>query len=165
MIKLYRAWVKDICRHVCRHVCRRVCRRAMYNYPILIIASASADASGDVSAAKYSEMSSILCLLGHIRAPWPSLWSPPKKIPILIPPPPPISLVVPLPKSVGEWLLKLLTHSPGVPHWPVGPLKSNHMNCTGNGKCTQEIELSYWLFIYMFRVPYEASLRRYSKSP
>ena len=68
-------------------------------------------------------------------------------------------------KSVGEWLLKLLTRSPGVPHWPVGPLKSNHMNCTGNGKCTQEIELSYWLFIYMFRVPYVASLRRYSKSP
>ena len=54
----------------------------------------------------------------------------------------------------GEWLLKLL-----------GPLKSNHMNCTGYGKCTQEIELPYWLFIYMFRVPYEASLRRYSKSP
>ena len=42
--------------------------------------------------------------------------------------------------SVGEWLLKLLTHSTEVPHWPVGPLKSNHMNCTGNGKCTQEIE-------------------------
>ena len=38
--------------------------------PILIIASASADASGDVSAAKYSEMSSILCLLGHLRVGW-----------------------------------------------------------------------------------------------
>ena len=42
----------------------------MYNYPILIIASASADASGDKSAAKYSEMSAILGVLGHI---WPQL--------------------------------------------------------------------------------------------
>ena len=33
------------------------------------------------------------------------------------------------------------------------------------GDSTQEIELSFWLFIYMFGVPYETSLRRYSKSP
>ena len=36
------------------------------SHPILIIASASADASGDVSAAKYSEMSSILCLFWRV---------------------------------------------------------------------------------------------------
>ena len=41
-------------------------------------------------------------------------------------------------KSVAEWLLKLLTHSLWGPHWPVGPLKSNHINCTGYGKCTQQ---------------------------
>ena len=35
---------------------------------ISIIASASADVSGDKSAAKYSEMSAILGFLGHI---WP----------------------------------------------------------------------------------------------
>ena len=34
---------------------------------ILIIASESADASGDESAAKYSEMSAILGFLGHVR--------------------------------------------------------------------------------------------------
>ena len=33
----------------------------------------SADASGDESAAKYSEMSAILGFLGHICAPYPSL--------------------------------------------------------------------------------------------
>ena len=47
----------------------------MYNYPILIIASASADAS----AAKYSEMSAILGVLGHIWPPYPSLGHPPGK--------------------------------------------------------------------------------------
>ena len=46
-------------------------------------------------------------------------------------------------QSVGELLLKLLTHSPGVSQWPSGPLKSNNINCTGNGKCTKEMELSY----------------------
>ena len=50
-----------------------------FHLPILIIASASADASGDESvvvyylgdesAAKYSEMSAILGILGHI---WPA---------------------------------------------------------------------------------------------
>ena len=40
---------------------------------ILIIASASADVSGDESAAKYLEMSAILRFLGHILPPSPSL--------------------------------------------------------------------------------------------
>ena len=39
---------------------------------LLIIASASADAPGDESAAKYSEMSAILGFLGHVRPTYPS---------------------------------------------------------------------------------------------
>ena len=39
------------------------------DFPILIVHSASADASGDESAAKYSVMSAILGVLSHI---WPS---------------------------------------------------------------------------------------------
>ena len=42
-------------------------------YLILIIASVSADASADESAAKYSEMSAILGVLGHIWPLFPSL--------------------------------------------------------------------------------------------
>ena len=41
-------------------------------YPILIVASASADASVDPSAAKNSEMSAILGVLVHIWPPYPS---------------------------------------------------------------------------------------------
>ena len=43
---------------------------------LLIVASASADASGDESAAKYSEMSAISWVLGHIWPQYPSLWPP-----------------------------------------------------------------------------------------
>ena len=42
-------------------------------FPISIIASASAHASGDVSAAKYSEMRAILGVFSHIWSPYPSL--------------------------------------------------------------------------------------------
>ena len=45
-------------------------------FPILIIASASADASGDEAAAKYSEMSAILGSFHHIWPPLPSLCPP-----------------------------------------------------------------------------------------
>ena len=44
----------------------------MDNYLLLIIASASADASGDESAAEYSEMSAILWVLGYIWPQYPS---------------------------------------------------------------------------------------------
>ena len=47
--------------------------------PILTIASASADTSGDQSAAKYSEMSAILGFLGQVWPQYPSLWPPPPK--------------------------------------------------------------------------------------
>ena len=39
----------------------------------------SVDASGDESAAKFSEMSAILGVLGQIWPPYPSLRPPPKK--------------------------------------------------------------------------------------
>ena len=77
----------------------------------------------------------------------------------------PLGLAGPLQKSAGEWLLKLLTRWPGDLKWPVGPSRSGHMNCTGNRKCTREMEFQNRLFIYMFRTPYEVSLRRYRKSP
>ena len=47
--------------------------------PILIIASASADASRDVSVAKYSEMSAILGVLGQLYGPNTLLFDPPAK--------------------------------------------------------------------------------------
>ena len=50
-------------------------KEILKDLPILIIHSASADAS----AAKYTEMSAILGFLGHIRPPCPSLCPPPKK--------------------------------------------------------------------------------------
>ena len=34
----------------------------------------------------------------------------------------------------------VLLRWPGVTQWPLGPLKSSHMICTGNRKCTQETE-------------------------
>ena len=52
----------------------------------------------------------------------------------------PLGLGSPLQKSAGEWLLKLLTRWPGDLKSPVGPLRSSHMNCTGNRKCTREME-------------------------
>ena len=48
----------------------------------------SADASGDESAAKYSEMSAILGFLGHVRPTYPSLCPPPKKNDNINSPPP-----------------------------------------------------------------------------
>ena len=41
------------------------------NYLLSIIAGVYADASGDESAAKYSEMSAILGFFGHVRPTYP----------------------------------------------------------------------------------------------
>ena len=78
---------------VFRRGIRSICR-IRQNYLILILGGASADASADKSAAKYSEMCAILGFLGYIRPPWPSLWPPPPKKKnnnINLPPPPSIS--------------------------------------------------------------------------
>ena len=50
--------------------------KLLISYPISIIHSASADASADKSAAKYSEMSAILGSFHHIWPRLPSLCSP-----------------------------------------------------------------------------------------
>ena len=48
-----------------------LCRRRIQNYPILILHFASEDASADMSAEKYWEMSAIVGYLGHIWTPDP----------------------------------------------------------------------------------------------